>query len=271
MRVCFDNEIDFWGLDRIATMDVNYTAMYSRKTSFAEDVCPVPFGPTTTESSLPVVTFSNDLGFYLFDQLDQTFSAVIPKEETLYFHAGDSIFVKIQALANAEEDCFAATLISNTDSLIAGTNIDWLDRVYYLENENSGNTDFEITLVLPTDAASGWDNGGLKTLYTDEAVSPGSNPDWEINDVISVNVNNDFAYVQLPYMGIGSYAVGGVEPTAVDNINFQFEFDEIQYFDIMGRKAAIDETVRSNSYPSNIYFKVFLKKGVIVKTKTIVN
>ena len=266
VRICFNNQ-NSSGIDEIATMSVNYDALYSLRTVSGNGECPVLFGTEKIEQSLPVLTISSDFEFELFNELDKTLSAGIQADQKLYFQDEDKVFLSIEAANNGVEDCIETTLTGNSNDFIAD-DINWLDRVSFIENEST-NADYTVTSIFPVDAAD-WNDPNISALYTDEAVDQNSNPQWNLVDIMALEVNEFFAYVTFAYQGTGSYAVGVDGPLSTFDINDPDSYDAIKYFDVLGREVILDISQRRSNDVVSTYFKVYLKDGERVHSETII-
>ena len=266
MQICFDN-LGYTLDDEVASFNVFYDALVSYK---ADNVAPCPTGGVLTELvQLPAIRLKTDTPRALFNQLDQPIRSDIASNETIYFQSNDSLLLSVHALENTLEDCISATLIGNSNDLVGDTETLWLDRVCYIENEDEANTDFEIMIVYPLDVEVDWNANNFNMLYTSEDISVVANPTWDSAEIINISLTEHYAYITVNYQGTGSYAVSNGDVTSTDDIlnGHVIDYDEIQYFDILGRKVHIDESLAKPDHLTGVFIRSYLKNGVIVKSE----
>ena len=264
IQYCFDNN-GFTNDDFVAAFDVNYNSTATLKIDNVSG-CPSN-GNQFNTTSLPVITFGEGKAAALYSDLNGSISSTIDAGDQVYFSQNDSILMNISADINNVQDCFSASLVSNTNEIL-GADLSWQDKIYYLEN-NSSDNQYEITLILPNFNALKWDSPELLGLYSDTEVSPGEIPTWETIEITEVIENEPYVFVTMPYVGTGSYTVGGaVDITSTIDIDKDLIYDTIEYYDIVGRRVNINENLLNDDI-KGIYLKTYKFKGSVVKTEKI--
>jgi len=266
MQICFDNN-NYTLDDLVSAFDVNYNSTATLKIDNVNG-CPNN-GNEFNTTSLPVITFGEGVAKQLFSSLDSPLSSTITDTEDVFLSRNDSIFMEVSSLGSFMPDCFSASLLTNTNEIIAENGNVYQDRIYYLENE-SEDIGYNVTLILPNTGEVDWNSSDLVGLYSEGKLANGDTPSWETLEVIEVIENEPYTFVTVEYNGTGSYAVGGSDAiTSVDDLGVEFIYDAIEYRDIMGREVRINENV-SAANVTGIFIKSYLYKGRVVKSEKIV-
>lgn len=268
IQICFDNQgysVD----DMVTGTDVGYSSTSGILSDFASG-CPSSGEATIISTILPNIVFGR-AGFYTpYAQTDVVFQSEILEGETIYFTSNDSIYAQIENLSSTEANCFTSQLLSNTDEVLASGNFDWLNRVYNIESDNNSSTEYELTLVMPNIPDFDWTSSQFVGLYSSEAPT-GETTSWTPVDMTSVELNDQYVLVKFPYQGNGYYAAGGegISTNTIDQ-ELDFVFDNVKIYNVSGIEMASGKTdIDLDPRWDGIYFKVYFRKGEIVKTEKI--
>ncbi|MFT4533609.1 MAG: hypothetical protein ACJA1A_001551 [Saprospiraceae bacterium] len=265
IQTCFDNN-NYTTDDITASSEVGYNSTIVVR---ADGVFGCPNnGDIVSTSILPNLIIYKD-GFYpLYVDVNNRFQSEINENESIYFATNDSIFAKIDNVTGFDPACFTSELMSNDGGVNSTFNIDWINRIYKIENEGGNIGDFEVSLLMPNVEMIDFESENLSGLYSPDEIVAGADPDWTAINVLSYVVNEEYVTVKFPYLGNGFYTVGGLNiNTSATQIDSQLDYDEIVIYDVMGRIVAESRTeINTTHLPASLYIKTYLSKGRIVKS-----
>ncbi len=265
IQTCFDNN-NYTNDDVTASTDVGYNSTIVVR---ADGVFGCPnSGDIVSTTELPNLIIYKD-GFYpLYVNVNKKFQSEINENESIYFSTNDSIYAIIENINGFDPSCFTSELLSNTDVINISEDIEWIDRIYWIENEGGLPNDYELTLLMTNIEEVNFDSENLVGLYTNDDIVAGEEPQWVNVDVISSVTNEEFVTVKFRYQGNGYYTVGGMGiSTSTIEQDFDVTFDRVTIYDAMGRIVATDTNeINTSGLPVGVYIKSYTNKGQIVRS-----
>ncbi|MFT6334397.1 MAG: N-acetylneuraminic acid mutarotase [Saprospiraceae bacterium] len=265
IQTCFDNN-DYTYDDITVSSEVGYNSTIVVR---ADNVNGCPnFGDVVSTSELPNLIIYKDGFFPLYVDVNNKFQSEINENESIYFATNDSVYAIIENINGFDPSCFTSELSSNTNMINISDDIEWIDRVYWIENEGGSPNDYEVTILMPNIEEVDFYSENFVGLYTSNEILVGEEPQWVNLDVISSVANEEFVTIKFRFQGNGYYTVGGVGvSTNTVEQDIDIAYDRVTIYDSMGRVVATNSTeINSTGLPVGVYFKTYTNNGQIVKS-----
>ena len=262
IQFCSDNSM-FSQSDIVTSTSVSYPSLASL---FADDVDGCSYnGQTAAASVVPDITFVSPEPAKIYDRLGAVFTSTIDEGEAVYFSSTDSVYAKVD---NADtEMCISSSLATATGEAIDDGDLTYIDRLYQWSTDVS-DADMNMTLLMPKVAGINFDSENLKALYTTSTAAP---YEWVQADVIAMTENSSYVTLTVPYMGDGSYTVGGSSiTTSTADLTKVDMYDDVQIYDVAGRLIATSKaSLTDGSLRAGIYIASYTYQGNIVKSEKV--
>lgn len=227
--------------------------------------------------------------FVKSDPTDGLSSVLLPLDSAIY-SVTDSLVFRVFADENNSTDCFTADILYSGNELLSTNEYECSNKVFYLWNENEGNTFTCVALLDDVDRDLMDDFAdSLRVLYVPEKLSDFSNISWEAFELVAFEdlgwKKNAYTFT---YKGPGSYSLGminnssSVQEEAKDifrlypvpaNVFVQIQMNNAQFrsaeiYDLNGSLLGQYGTSRihTDQFLSGVYLvKVYSDKGVFTE------
>lgn len=268
IQICFDN-FNVSENDQMASTEVDYPAVASIYT-IGEEGC-IDDGAFENNNFVPNFVFESFTISKLFAEVGPNLQTSVADDETAYLQRSDSILCSISSLDEAAlEFCFSSELLSAGNQVVEEDNSFWVDRIMKVETDIVNNEDYELTYYMPVENSEEWERPHIEALYTDQDLSGSETPVWETLSLLSSKRTDGFFEFKVRFAGSGNYTVGIADRTVnTSEVEIGLVYDNIRYFDVLGRSVKLDETRNQQELPSGIYVKTYFNKGDFVKSEKV--
>jgi photosystem II stability/assembly factor-like uncharacterized protein len=233
---------------------------------------------------------TEDLFTFVRQQATDGLSSVLTASDTAIYSTQDSLVFSIYSDAGNVEDCFVADILYSGNELLSSDDYICSNKVFYLSNEEAGNTYTCIALLDDVDRDLLDDIfDSLRVLYIPEKLSAFTNIEWQAFELIEFEdlgwKKNAFKF---EYKGPGSYSLGmlnnsssisnltntkvNIYPNPADEfIHLQIghgHFHSAELFSLQGEKLGSWENLKIDvsRFKAGVYLlKIQLEEGSITE------
>jgi len=268
LEICFDNDA-YSGNDLMASTDVGYSALVNifddGRTGCLDS------GVPNVSTFAPNFVFESFSVSQLYTETNNTLQTTIAEGEIAFMQRNDSILCTVSSLNElSSEFCFSAKLLSGNTNVIQQSNSFWVDRILNVETDITDNGDYELTYFMPLENSEEWDRPQIEALFTDQDLSGSVTPEWERIEIINSERGLGFFSFTVRFAGSGNYTIGIADRTvSTQEPELDFSYDNIEYFDMLGRKVEVEKNRLQQNLPDGIYLKSFFNKNRLVKTEKV--
>jgi|GEM_PF-2601514 len=268
LEICYDNtmvsENDF-----LASTEVDYQSLASVY-ALDEEGC-IEFGISESNNFVPNFIFESFEVSSLFTDTGEVLQTSVMADDIAYLQRNDSILCSIASLDESASDfCFSSELLSAGNQVIEEGSSFWVDRILYVESDIDNTSDFELTYFMPTENSAEWERPHIEALYSDQDLTGSETPVWQRINILSSRKTDGFFEFKVRFEGTGNYAIGVSDRlVSTENIEIDFVFDDVKYFDVLGRIVDVDEQNLLQNIPTGIYIKSYFNKGSLVKSEKV--